>query len=143
MKQPAAIQLPHSGSNPVLSVSLWFVTALALSGCTERRIHITSEPEGALVTLNDVQVGETPCEVDFTYFGVYDVRLRKEGYEPLITKAEAKAPFHEWPVVDLVALAVPVKKRTRIDWHFILEPASQESGALIQRAEEMRERLEE
>jgi hypothetical protein len=110
----------------------------SLAGCVERRMVITSEPQGALVTLNDVEVGETPCEVDFTYFGVYDVRLKKEGFEPLATKAEAKAPFHEWPVVDLVALAVPVKKSTKIEWHFVLEAATEDRGALIERAGDLR-----
>ena len=74
--------------------------ALVLGACArvERRITITSEPSGAIVSLNDTEVGRTPVEVDFTYFGVYDVRLRKEGYEPIVTTAEAKAPLHEQPV---------------------------------------------
>ena len=128
-------------SRSVLSLSPWLIL-LAAAGCVERRIHITSEPDGALVTLNDVEVGATPCEVDFTYFGVYDVRLRKPGFEPLATKAEAKAPFHEWPVVDLAAMAVPMKKRTRIDWHFVLEPAKDDRAGLLDRAAEMRGTLD-
>lgn len=111
---------------------------LAGAGCAERIIRITSEPSDAMVTLNDVQVGRTPVEVDFTYFGVYDVRLTKQGYEPLATRAEAEAPFHEWPVVDLVAAAVPARKRTHIDWHFVLTPASEDPQGLIQRAAELR-----
>lgn len=129
-------------SKIVRPASAWMMVT-ALAGCVERRIHISSEPSGAMVTLNDVQVGATPCEVDFTYFGVYDVRLRKAGFEPLATKAEAKAPFHEWPVVDLAAMAVPVTKRTRIDWHFVLEPAKDDAAGLMQRAAEARGMLEE
>ncbi|MBL8744999.1 MAG: PEGA domain-containing protein [Phycisphaerae bacterium] len=115
--------------------------ASTLVGCTERRMFITSEPSGALVTLNDVEIGSTPCEADFTYFGVYDVRLKKQGYEPLITQAEAKAPFHEWPGVDLVAMAIPVKKKTRIEWHFVLQPATEDRDALLERASQAREML--
>jgi hypothetical protein len=115
---------------------------LGLVGCVERRIHITSAPAGALVMLNDVEVGSTPCEVDFTYFGVYDVRLRKPGYEPLVTRAEAKAPFHEWPLVDLAAMAVPVRKRTRIDWHFVLEPVNNDPASLMERAAETQRMLD-
>jgi hypothetical protein len=62
------------------------------------------------------------------------VRLKKEGFEPLATTAEAKAPFHEWPVVDLAAMVVPVTKRTRIDWHFVLEPAREDRAGLLERA---------
>jgi hypothetical protein len=113
----------------------------AISGCAERIITITSEPSDALVTLNDVQVGRTPVEVDFTYFGVYDVRLVKDGFEPLATTAEAKAPFHEWPVVDLAAAMVPVRKKTRIDWHFVLTPADESRDALLQRAGELRSEM--
>lgn len=116
---------------------------MGLAGCVERRMVITSDPTGALVMLNDVEVGETPCEVDFTYFGVYDVRLKKDGFEPLATQAEAKAPFHEWPVVDLVALAIPLKKSTKVEWHFVLEPAAEDRASLLERAEDLRGRMAE
>ena len=112
--------------------------ACALTGCVERRIVITSEPSGATVFLNDTEVGRTPVEVDFTYYGVYDVRLRKEGCEPLVTTAKASAPFYEWPGVDLVAMMIPVTKKTRIDWHFDLAPADADESALLERAKAMR-----
>ncbi len=113
-------------------------SAAALTGCVDRRIHIASTPAGATVILNDAEVGVTPCEVNFTYFGVYDVRLHKAGYEPLVTKAETKAPVHEWPGVDLAAAAVPVTKRTRIEWHFTLAPEVIDDAALMARATELR-----
>jgi hypothetical protein len=50
----------------------------SLLGCVERTISITSEPRGALVYLNDEEVGRTPVSVPFTYYGVYDVRLERE-----------------------------------------------------------------
>lgn len=116
---------------------------LALTGCIERRLIVSSEPAGATLFLNDVEVGRTPCEVDFTYFGVYDIRLRKEGFEPLITTAEAKAPLHEWPGVDLVAMAVPARKETIIRWHFVMVPADEDREALMWRALEAQRLLEE
>ncbi len=131
--------LPRGPS--ALSSPLW-LAVLLLPACTERRIHITSDPSGALVALNDVEVGRTPCEVDFTYFGVYDVRLKKPGYEPLITKAEAEPPFHEWPGIDLAAMVIPAKKRTRIDWHFTLQPSVEDRDALLTRARELRGTLD-
>lgn len=118
-------------------------SAVGLAGCVDRRIHITSEPTGAVVMLNDAEVGVTPCEVNFTYFGVYDVRLHKSGFEPLVTKAEAKAPFHEWPGVDLAAMAVPGTKKTRIDWHFTMQPEVIDDAALLARANDLRGRLTE
>lgn len=121
-----------------LAALLSAVGALTLAGCVERRVVITSDPSEALVFLNDVEVGRTPCEVDFTYFGTYDVRLAKPGFEALITEAEAEAPLHEQPGIDLIAMAIPTRKRTIIEWHFVLEPEVQDSAALLHRAKELR-----
>ncbi len=117
---------------------------LALTGCNapKRRIFVTSEPAGARVILNDVNVGVTPAEVDFTYFGTYDVRLSKPGYEPLVTQAKAEAPIHEWPLIDLGAMLVPGGTETEIRWHFVLEEATADEAGAIERARAMREALE-
>lgn len=53
--------------------------AVFSSGCVRRTITITSEPSGALVHLNDTEIGRTPVTVGFTHYGVYDVRLSHEG----------------------------------------------------------------
>jgi len=119
------------------------IAATTLSACTERLLVITSQPEGAQVILNDVEVGRTPVEVGFTYYGVYDVRLRKDGYEPLITSREAEAPFYEWPGVDLVAMATPTRKSTVIRWHFDLEPAREDRDELLFRALELQQMLDD
>lgn len=119
------------------------VAALAASGCVDRRIFITSEPPGARVHLNDKDVGVTPLEVGFTWFGTYDVRLHREGYEPLVTTRETEAPLHEIPPFDLVALAIPGTKTTHIEWHFVMEPAMNDEAALLERAASLRARLDE
>lgn len=118
---------------------VWVIATAALFGCTERRMFITSEPMGARVWLNDQEVGETPVEVDFTWFGVYDVRLHKKGFEPLVTTAEAKAPLHEMPGIDLVAMAIPGKDVTHIHWNFELVPTAQNDAGLLDRARELRD----
>ena len=132
--------MTHAGRTAMFGV----LAALPLiAGCAERRIFITSDPSGARVFLNEIEVGYTPVEVDFTYFGVYDVRLRKEGFEPLITTAEAEAPLHEQPGFDLIAGAIPGKDTTHIRWHFELEPSKNDVPALIDRGLELRERMSE
>lgn len=110
------------------------LSTAALTGCMQRTIHISSEPSGAQVFLNDVEVGRTPVEVGFTYFGTYDVRLRREGYEPLITSAKTDAPMHEWPGIDLLAMAWPQGTETVIRWHFTMEPSDVDEDALLERA---------
>lgn len=116
---------------------------LACTGCVERRINITSEPPGAIVWLNDVEVGRTPVSTGFTFYGTYDVRLNLEGYEPLVTSAEAHAPVYEYPVVDLLAIAWPGRIVSKVNWHFDLEPAQTDQAALLERAAGLRTQLGE
>lgn len=115
------------------------LTAAALTGCVERRIVITSEPVGALVTLNDQQIGRTPVETEFLFHGVYDVRLELDGYEPIHEGRKAKAPFYEWPGIDLVAAALPLGLENIQSWHFELTPTPE---TLVARGELDPETLE-
>ena len=99
---------------------------------------ITSEPSGALVHLNDEEVGRTPATVPFTYYGTYDVRLEAEGYAPLWTKQKAEAPWWEAPPVDLVAEALPGSK-AHLEWHFQMDVrTAPDEPALIERARQLR-----
>ena len=108
---------------PITTSLLLLAASASLLACAQQRtISITSEPAGAAVTLNDIEVGRTPVEVDFTWFGVYDVRLTKPGYEPLITTAEAEPRLHDQPGLDLLAAFIPGGTETIIDWHFTLTP---------------------
>ncbi len=103
------------------SLLLALVLLSVAVGCVQRTITVTSQPSGALVYLNDEEVGRTPVTVPFRYYGTYDVRLEAEGHEPLWTEAKAAAPWWEYPGPDLVAEAVPGGK-SKIAWHFDLRP---------------------
>ena len=122
-----------------LSYLLLCVTAFACLGCVERTISITSQPEGALVHLNDVEVGRTPLEVPFTHYGEYDVRLHREGFQPLWTTAKAKAPWWDLPGPDLVAEATDAE--SHIEWHFELQPMPEGEEHLVSHARQMRAKL--
>jgi len=111
-------------------------------------MRITSEPPGARVWLNDVEIGRTPAEADFTYYGRYDVRLEKDGYEPLWTDRKAKAPIWQWPGPDLIAEAIPARFDDVVEWHFELQPAIETTADpdalradLTARARELRDRV--
>ena len=103
----------------LIAIALLCVLSL---GCVERRLMITSEPAGALVYLNDQEVGRTPLEVPFTWYGTYDVRLVREGYQTLQTEQVAEQPWWEKPGPDLFAEAMP-DKRVEIAWHLQMQPA--------------------
>ncbi|UCD74491.1 MAG: PEGA domain-containing protein [Phycisphaerales bacterium] len=125
------------------AAALAIVGVAALTGCVQRTINITSEPPGALVWLNDREVGRTPLDVEFLYYGTYDVRLVKEGYEPLLTKGEANAPLWDLPGLDLAAEVAPVRLHSNIEWHYELLPVENDPDALIERAQQMRARSAE
>jgi hypothetical protein len=110
-------------------LSLATTVGLGCAGCVERTIRITSEPAGALVWLNDVEIGRTPVETDFDFYGTYDVRLKLEGYETVWEGKKANAPIYDWPVIDLVSEALPVRLRSRFQWHFDLQPVARVEGA--------------
>jgi PEGA domain len=118
-----------------------------LTGCMSRHISVTSEPVGATVTVNDVELGRTPLQADFTYYGVYDVLVTMPGYEPLRTKARANAPVYEFPPFDALANAVPANIDTQVRWHFTLQPALERASdratfeqGLLDRANTLREK---
>lgn len=117
----------------------------AMGGCLERRIAITSEPDGAIVWINDQEVGRTPVDTGFTFYGTYDVRVRKEGYEPVSGPRDAVAPWYEYPGPDLVASALPIPIRSTVRWHYVLSPLPPNTDEartdLVERAEALRERL--
>ena len=119
----------------------------ALTGCADRRLVITSDPPGARVWVNDVDVGRTPTQAEFTYFGVYDVRVQKEGFETIITSVKAEQPLYEYPPFDLAAEAVGA--RTRVEWHFALQPvpettqpAAEFEQGVLERGRELRTQLQ-
>lgn len=136
---------------PALSRALASAAVLAwlapLTGCVERVIKVTSDPPGARVWLNDQDLGVTPAQASFTYHGVYDVRLEMPGYLPVHEPRKAKAPIYEWPLIDLVAEAIPARFENTHEWHFELAadpeldlPVDEADDLLLQRATELRDR---
>ncbi len=116
--------------------------SLLATGCVRRTILITSEPPGALVWLNDREIGRTPVDVDFLYYGRYDVRLVHEAYEPLLGSGLATAPWWDTIGLDLVAELLPIELRSETVWHYDLEPKDDDPDALLRRAGELRSRVD-
>ena len=110
----------------------------SLVGCVKRTISISSNPSGALVWVNDREVGRTPVEFDFLYYGEYDLRLEKEHHEPIMTTRWAKTPVWELPVVDLFAEVVAPDRESNVCWEFELEPRNDNADLLLYRAKRFR-----
>ena len=126
----------------VRALGLTIAVITCLGGCVERVIRITSEPTGALVYLNDEEVGRTPVTVPFTFYGTYGVRIEHDDHLPLWTQRETQAPWWEAPGPDLIAEAIP-GVNVQLDWHFqmqLLPPTDEQR--LIKRATQTRSKLD-
>ena len=130
----------HSISIAVLCV----IIMTLLSGCVERELTIKTNPEDALVFLNDEEIGFSPVTVNFNWYGNYCVRIRKEGYETLNTHRELKGPWYDaFPFDFFAQIIVPNRIVDSYEWTFDLAPRRQISREeLIQNAREMQNQLQ-
>lgn len=120
------------------------LAVLGLGGCVERTITVTSTPDDAVVWLNGEEIGATPVTVGFTWYGDYEVVLRKGGYETVRAPRRAEAPLYQVPPFDLFAETLwPGTLVDAHEWHFDLaaiEPT--DPNTLVERARRLQRRLE-
>ncbi len=122
---------------------------LLCTGCTGRvvrTITVESQPPGAILWLNDNEVGRTPVTVPFTWYGVYSIRMEKEGYVPLEVLERVAAPWYQWLLVDLpFETVVPGTRRDRHHFGpYELQPAkAADPDKLLRRGEDFRKEAQE
>jgi hypothetical protein len=127
-------------NNPRIVWLICLVLLIGPLGCVERLLTVTSNPPGAVVWLNGEEVGATPLTTSFTWYGTYDVTLRKPGYQTVITSRKAVEPWYQWPGVDLFTECVlPVNFKDHQTWDFPLEPQTPtDADVLIDHAQQLR-----
>ncbi len=126
----------------VLVASLILLSTLA--GCVERKLTINTKPQGALVVLNDEEIGQSPVTTNFNWYGDYCIRVNKEGYETLNTHRELKGPWYDHFPFDFFAQIVnPGRIVDSYEWTFELSPRQQVNiEELIKNAREIQKQLE-
>jgi hypothetical protein len=115
----------------------------AFAGCIERTVSINTEPEDAVVFLNDQEVGRSPVKVPFTWYGDYDIIIRKPGYKTVQTHEKLNTPWYALPGLDIITeCLVPFTIHDdRVVDTVVLEPSERPTDeAMLQAAAEMRER---
>ena len=128
--------------NLVVLTVISLVTVTSLSGCVERKLTINTEPQGAMVVLNDEEIGNSPVTVSFEWYGDYNVRVSKEGFETLKTHRKLKAPWYDGFPFDFLTLLNPERTVDEYEWTFDLEPKKEVSREeLIRKAEELKKQL--
>ncbi len=118
-------------------------TIIILCGCVERKLTINTKPQGALVTLNDEEVGTSPVTVSFSWYGNYNVRISKEGYETLKTHRKLKEPWYDYFPFDFFTQVLSSKRIVdSYEWTFELAEKRQIGREeLIQKAQDLKNQL--
>lgn len=129
------------------NISLFGITgllfAILTSGCIERQLKINTTPQGAMVELNDEQIGETPATVSFNWYGDYYVRMAKDGYETLNTHKMLKAPWYDhFPFDFFVGVLWPQRIVDSYEWTFELtEQKKLSREELLQKADDLQKEI--
>lgn len=125
---------------------LWLAVAASLcaSGCVHRRLTIRTNPPGALVEVNGRRIGTSPCSMDFTYYGTYEIRMSLPGYETLVVQQPVAPPWYQVPPLDAISdnlLPVQVTNRHEYLWNLTPLPAAAfDDNQLRERAFDFRTR---
>ena len=128
--------------NLVVLTVAGLIASIILGGCVERQLTINTEPQDAMIVLNDEEIGTSPVTVSFEWYGDYNVRVSKEGFETLKTHRELKGPWYDGFPFDFFAMLNPERKVDSYEWTFELAPQQEaDREELIQRAQGLKEQL--
>ena len=107
-----------------------------------RRITIKTNPPGALVYIDDQEIGVTPVSTSFTYYGTRKIQIVKDGYETVTVLREIKPPWYQIPGIDFVTENLMRREfRDERLLQFQLVPLRiRTTNELIQRGSELKQR---
>jgi hypothetical protein len=97
---------------------------IAVGGCVDRIMTINSDPDGAVIYLNDQEIGRTPLTHDFQQYGNYQLEVRKDGYETLKGTQVMEEPWWQLIPFDLATELIPIRFLDRRYYHYTLLPQS-------------------
>ena len=111
----------NSRLNRTFLVCIIVILAVSQTGCVERKLTINTDPQGALVALNDEEIGISPVTVEFNWYGDYKVRLIKDGYGIVNTHRKLDAPAHDrFPLDFFYGVLWPGLVVDEYEWTFAL-----------------------
>lgn len=90
-----------------LSLLAGTLLACALCACRapQKTLIVDSDPTGATIWINgERQESVTPVRVPFEWYGSFEVRIEKEGYNSLATDVHVESELDGYPVFDLLSL---------------------------------------
>ncbi len=121
-------------------VAVIAVVALLAAGCVERRMTLSTNPEGALAYYNGKAVGRTPVTFHFTHYQPARLTFEKDGHETFRVVQELAVPAWQRYPVDFFAEALwpwPLTDEQTFSYT-LTETVDPEPEELIERANAMR-----
>ena len=125
----------------VLQIALIVAVLLPEGGCVRRRLNVRTNPPGALVYVDNQQIGTTPCSVDFVYYGTREIRLVKPGFETLTVNQPIPTPWYEYPPLDFISenlVAAKIRDNRTVTYNLapqVIVPTQE----LVDRANQLRQ----
>ena len=117
-----------------------------LGGCVERLVTVRSDPPGAMVKLDDEEVGPTPCEVGYTWYGTREISVELPGHRSVRRLVDLPPPWWQFFPLDLMTdVVVPFTIRDQVNLRCSLEPepaTREDATGVLKRAAELRRRLD-
>ena len=127
-----------------LAPSLLLLLPLAAGGCVERFIYVKSDPPGATVTLDDREIGKTPVEIPFTWYGKRLLSVELKGRAPVREVIAVDPPWWQFFPLDFITdVLLPFTLTDRAEFSYVLEEAAvsdKELEDVKRRAAELREK---
>ncbi len=127
----------------LFALRMALIAAVFSGGCVERQLTVNTHPQGALVELNDEEIGTSPVTIAFNWYGDYNVRITKQGYQTIKTHRELKGPWYDkFPFDFFAQILSPKRILDKYEWAFQLEEKKQiPREELIQNAEKLKKQL--
>ncbi len=117
------------------------LTLLTSTGCVQRRLTIVSDPPGALVKVDDYEIGTTPVSTSFVYYGTRKIQLIKDGYETLTLLQPVPTPWYQYPVIEFFSdnLALREIRDSRVLRYQLQPQIATANEDLLRRADNLRQ----
>ncbi len=137
-----AVSLPTRSQNVLICAAIVLFASTSAQAAVQRRMTICSDPPGAVVYIDNFEIGTTPISTNFIYYGTRQIRLVRDGYETLTVLQPVPAPWYQYPVLDFFSdNFTPGEIRDHRTFSYRLVPqVVVPSEVLRQRAEELRGR---
>jgi hypothetical protein len=125
-----------------MALPVIFVLLLGNPGCVQRTLTVRTDPPGALVYMNDQEIGRSPVTRYFLWYGFYDIEVRLPGYQSIKTVAPVIAPWWQIVPIDLIAEMFPVTDHHEL-FYTLHPPIEQDVDPklLVRRGEELQKEL--